>query len=53
MDIICAYMTLTRILSFNSDRFVDLDSPLLLSEDPIFGGYEGIFVFHLLCPFLS
>jgi hypothetical protein len=22
--------------------FVDLDTPLLLSEDPVYGGYEGI-----------
>lgn len=23
-------------------RFIDLDTPLLLSEDPVLGGYEGI-----------
>lgn len=22
--------------------FIDLDTPLLLSEDPVYGGYEGI-----------
>ncbi|GJN05863.1 hypothetical protein PR202_ga23532 [Eleusine coracana subsp. coracana] len=24
--------------------FIDLDTPLLLSEDPVYGGYEGLFV---------
>lgn len=23
-------------------RFIDLDTPLLLAEDPVIGGYEGI-----------
>lgn len=23
-------------------RFIDLDTPILLSEDPVVGGYEGI-----------
>lgn len=29
-------------------RFVDLDTPLLLSEDPVCGGYEGIDILFIL-----
>lgn len=28
-------------------RFVDLDTPLLLSEDPVLEGYEGIILLKL------
>lgn len=28
-------------------RFVDLDTPLLLSEDPVLEGYEGIIPLNL------
>ncbi|PWZ08338.1 L-Ala-D/L-amino acid epimerase [Zea mays] len=29
--------------------FVDLDTPLLLSEDPVYGGYEGNLTQNILC----
>lgn len=32
--------------------FVDLDTPLLLSEDPVYGGYEGISYHLIICQFL-
>lgn len=36
-------------------RFIDLDTPLLLAEDPVVGGYEGIHPISLmliLCSFV-
>jgi hypothetical protein len=39
--------------------FVDLDTPLLLSEDPVYGSYEGIltqnslFFFALFCDYIT
>lgn len=36
--------------------FIDLDTPLLLSEDPVYGGYEGILrqnPVHLQFPFVN